>query len=144
MIETKIEIDWSNYERLCGEVKGVPDRTAYLLVYDLEGIVKEEAPVGMTGRLQANWEVTHPAEGEYTYRSLEPYSAAVNDGSRPHNAPIDAIKEWAQFRGLPWFPIWKAIATRGTKANPFAARATERANRRLPLFVNQAINEMRT
>jgi len=41
-------------------------------------------------------------------------------GTRPiPNAPWAPIKRWSDFRGLPAFPVWYAIRTRGVKAYPF-------------------------
>ena len=40
-------------------------------------------------------------------------------GTRPHTPPWAPIAEWAEFRGLPAFPIWYSITTKGTKPHPF-------------------------
>ncbi len=47
----------------------------------------------------------------------------------PHpipNAPWAPIKAWAIFRGLPPFPIWYTIRTKGIKAHPFINETLER------------------
>ncbi len=136
-------VDWSDLDRLIGELKGVHERTGELMSRDLEANLKKEAPKGMTGLLQAAWTNLRSGPGEYTITSMVEYSAYVNDGTRPHIAPKEAIMEWAEFRGLPWYPIWRSIAMRGTKANPFVDRAIETTKGRIPVLVHQAIEEMK-
>ena len=41
-------------------------------------------------------------------------------GTKPiPNAPWSPIKEWADFRGSPAFPVWFGIRTRGVTAHPW-------------------------
>ena len=46
----------------------------------------------------------------------------IEFGTRPHKAPFEPIKQWVNRKGIDpkaaW-PIWKKIATKGTKAKPF-------------------------
>lgn len=136
-----IAVDWSNYARLCGEVKGVPDRFAELIALSLEGNLKSEAPVGKVGFLHGSFRTERRADAEYVVGSPAKYATYVNDGTRPHVPPIDAIKDWAEFRGLPWYPIWRSICLRGTQANPYIERALETTNREVPLCFNRAFRE---
>jgi len=58
------------------------------------------------------------------------YALYVHEGTRPHYAPMDAIKAWAarKSRGgsdFPWFAIWLKIAKEGTEAKPFLMDAIE-------------------
>ncbi len=46
-------------------------------------------------------------------------------GTRPHAAPWAPIAAWSDFRGLPAFPVWYAILTRGTQPHPFLERTLE-------------------
>ncbi len=41
------------------------------------------------------------------------------------NAPWGPIKEWADFRGLPAFPVWWAIREHGVKPHPFLQRTLD-------------------
>lgn len=44
-------------------------------------------------------------------------------GTRPiPNAPWQPIKRWANFKGLPAFPVWYKIRTRGVSPHPFLER----------------------
>ena len=45
------------------------------------------------------------------------HAEAVEKGSRPHWAPMDALRGWAGRHGIPVVMVWLAIARRGTKAN---------------------------
>jgi hypothetical protein len=58
------------------------------------------------------------------------YAFYVHEGSRPHNASMDAIKAWAarKSRGgttIPWFQVWLKIAREGTESKPFLLDAIE-------------------
>jgi HK97 gp10 family phage protein len=44
----------------------------------------------------------------------------VEFGTRPHAAPFNAIKDWADRNGIDnWFGVWKSIKEHGTKPHPF-------------------------
>ena len=46
-------------------------------------------------------------------------------GTRPHTPPFGPIAAWAEFRGLPAFPIWWGIVEHGTQAHPFLQRTLD-------------------
>lgn len=49
-------------------------------------------------------------------------------GTRPiRNAPWKPIKEWADARGIPAFPVWYAIRTKGMKAHPWLQQTMKRS-----------------
>ena len=48
--------------------------------------------------------------------------AILEMGTRPHTPPFAPIAAWAEFHGLPAFPIWWGIVTNGTQAHPFLER----------------------
>jgi hypothetical protein len=137
-----LDIDWSVYERMVGQLEGVPDKVVELIARDLAVTLAKEAPAGVTGLLKSRWKTRKVTRGEWAVQTPQTYAAAVNDGTKPHAPPMDAIKEWAEFRGLPWFPVWLSIVRKGTKANPFIDRAMDTTNGRIPLFVNQAMKEI--
>lgn len=52
------------------------------------------------------------------------YALYVHEGTRPHNAPMEAIQEWAERKSrggneVEWYPVWLKIAKEGTEAKPF-------------------------
>lgn len=159
-----VEIDWSNFERIAGEVQGVPDKVCELAAKGLERNIKDElASSKVTGQLRASWRADNITQSEilgglfsveahrggnvanveWVVGSPMEYAAYLNDGTRRHIAPMDRIQEWAEFRGLPWFAVWKGILDHGTKANPYIDRALETTNRDMPLIMNEAIAEMK-
>ena len=75
------------------------------------------APVD-TGRLRASWRLSvQMLRGELT--NTANYAIFVAKGTKPHWPPIKAIEKWANRKGIPPFLVARAIATKGTKANPF-------------------------
>jgi len=136
-----ITVDWSNLERRAGEMKGVPDRATELLAYILEGQLKEKTPVGMTGQAQAGWSSAQKSPGVWAVTNPYMWAKYVDTGTRPHAPPMDAIREWAEFRGLPWFPVWLGIVRRGTRAQPYIQACIDATNAQVPVAFNQALSE---
>ncbi len=158
----QITIDWSNYSRIIGEVAGVPNKVGELVAKDLERILKEKSPKGVTGQLRSGWRYESDSTSQdflFGMLTLETklsgqmgatfivgnphaWAAYVNDGTQPHVPPKDPIIEWAGFRGLPWFPVWRSICMKGTKANPYIDESIDEENSRIPLHVNEALYQM--
>jgi hypothetical protein len=44
------------------------------------------------------------------------------------NAPWFPIKEWAEYRGIPAFPVWYKIRTEGVDAHPFLEETLQRGD----------------
>lgn len=86
-----------------------------------------------TGRLQRSirWEY-NTAAMELTVnptamRGAHDAGMLLELGTRPiPNAPWAPIKKWARKRGLPAFPVWYKIRTRGVAAQPFVEATRER------------------
>lgn len=69
-----------------------------------------------------------------TYSKIYPtvqYGLYVHEGTRPHWPPLSEIKSggsiyrWAQKKGIPPFLVAKAIAKKGTKAQPWMAKVAK-------------------
>lgn len=61
---------------------------------------------------------------------VDTYALYVHEGTRPHNAPMDAIRKWAERKSrggssFPWFAIWLKIAKEGTEPKPFLMDAID-------------------
>lgn len=56
------------------------------------------------------------------------YARYVWKGTQPHYPPFDAIEEWARRKGIPAFPVWRAIGARGTQPNDYVGRAKATTN----------------
>ena len=55
-----------------------------------------------------------------------PYAARLETGSGPiPNAPWAPIKAWADFRGIPAYPVWWKIRTIGVAPHPYLQRTLE-------------------
>lgn len=70
-----------------------------------------------------------PLEGAVL--AMAKYAEFVHDGTRPHWPPYDpgsSLERWARMKGIPPFLVARAIARRGTRAQPFFDEAIE-ANR---------------
>jgi len=75
------------------------------------------APVD-TGRLRSNWRLSvQIMRGELA--NTTSYAIFVAKGTKPHWPPMKAITKWANRKGIAPFLVARAIARRGTKANPF-------------------------
>lgn len=83
---------------------------------------RTQAPRGVTGRLRRGLELTFVA-GHAEVVSKARHSLWVHQGTRPHWPPPGALAAWAASKGIPEFLVARAIARRGTRANPFLARA---------------------
>ena len=100
-----------------------------LLAARLEGYMKDEAPTGVSSDLKRD--ITSEKMGsswDAAWRVYSPqnYALAVEEGSRPHAAPFEAIRHWAEHKGLDPGAVWWHIYHYGTKANPFARRAMDK------------------
>lgn len=97
--------------------------TASLIL--LEGEMKRLAPRD-TGRLQGSVSHTISGGGSSITGRVGPsvqYGIFVEKGTRAHFPPIDAISGWARRHGVHPFVLARAIARRGTRAQPFVEPA---------------------
>lgn len=104
----------------------------------VEKNIKEIAPVD-TGRLRSSV-VTNLQPLRVGIGPTVFYAPFVEFGTRPHWAPQGALQLWAGRHGFPSGPLGdflvrRAIARRGTRAQPFVAPA---ARRSLPEIKNAA------
>jgi hypothetical protein len=99
----------------------------------IQRMSREEAPTDV-GRLRNSIRIQKLFGGGVAVGPDTSYAVAVHEGTRPHMPPIKAITGreesldlWARRHGFAsaW-PIAKAIARRGTKANKYMERAASR------------------
>lgn len=63
---------------------------------------------------------------EMTIGPRAKYSIEVHEGRRPGSAPpASALESWARRKGLNPYAVAKSIQRKGTKPNPFVARAVD-------------------
>jgi HK97 gp10 family phage protein len=120
---------------LQGRLRGAPGKlgsetrsvmTAGLLLF--EGDMKRGAPRD-TGRLQGSIHHTIAGGGANLTGRVGPsvqYAIFVEKGTRAHFPPIGAISGWAKRHGVHPFALGRAIARRGTRAQPFVQPAFDR------------------
>ena len=92
--------------------------------------MKERAPVD-TGRLRASV-VTIQSLTRVSVGPTVSYAPFVEFGTRPHWPPRGALQPWARRHGFPAGPLGdfivrRAIALRGTKAQPFVVPGIQKA-----------------
>ena len=82
-----------------------------------------EVPRGVSGKLAKSIHqlVTEVAATIGPDHKLK-YAYYVEKGTKPHMPPVDALKAWAESKGINPWAVAKSIAQKGTKANPFVER----------------------
>lgn len=64
-------------------------------------------------------------------------------GTKPiPNAPYGPIKKWADFRGLPAFPVWYKIRTQGVSAHPFLERTLDASESEIGQAAQELVDKM--
>ena len=137
-VDAKTEFEWNGKE-----VKQDFDKMMFKSLYEgaaiIEGGAKANAPADM-GQLRGSItkEVTSKVATIGTNDEKAPH---VEFGTRPHKAPISALKGWAERHGIPVGAVWGSIAKKGTKAQPFLYPAfTKNIERIKGIFKKNGIN----
>ncbi|MBF8179655.1 HK97 gp10 family phage protein [Herminiimonas contaminans] len=109
---------------------------------------KKQAPKAFT-ILTNSVAVKKNGIADYTVRPGSKYAAWVNNGTAPHQAPLQPLMQWlrltkrvsdgkelyARARGLQRF-----IAAHGTKANPFVDRTREAMHGRVMVLLHDGVH----
>jgi HK97 gp10 family phage protein len=94
---------------------------------NIEGKAKHLVPVD-TGRLRASIATRLDSDSVPLWAEVGTnvlYARPVEYGSRPHYAPIDALRPWASKHGMAAGALWHSIWMYGTKPHPFMKPAFE-------------------
>lgn len=125
---------------------GAPLRRAFHKVgYVVEGAAKIGAPVDR-GRLRAS--ITSEMDSAAVPKWVQigtnvEYAPYVHEGRPPGKfPPMDKIAAWAARKGLPAFPVARAIARNGTKPRPFLTDALDESERRIRNIFDAMIKEV--
>lgn len=145
---TQIQITIKGLERVREIFDRAPERTINELskavqksAFQVESFAKREAPVNKGpggGNLRQNIRTNITDKLSATVSSEAPYSAAVHEGTRPHlirpvNAKVLANPRTGEFFG-------RLVHHPGTRANPFMARAIERAKQKIEQYFREAFD----
>ena len=122
-------------------------------VQTIERNAKMEAPVGVSGELRAK--ITHRVEGfgqeiKGIAGSYANYAVYVETGTRPHWAPIEPLKLWVQRKfgasgkeiSAIAHAVQRAIARRGTKAQPYMKKGYNRSKSDIRKFFRRALGKI--
>lgn len=89
-----------------------------------QNFMVDASPVWVTANLSQSWH--YIIDGlKATLANRKGYGLFVHEGTGPHWAPAAALKDWADLKGIPVRALQVSIAKKGTKANPFLAKAFE-------------------
>lgn len=109
---------------------------------------KKEAPKALTS-LTNSIQAQKNGIADYSVGPSMKYAAAVNNGGRPHWAPLNPLMDWlrvtkrvadkrqlrARAKGLQRF-----IAAHGTKANPFVQRTHDKMDGRVIALLREGVH----
>jgi len=78
--------------------------------------MRADVPVD-TGKLRDS--IKYEVSDNTLFIYMEDYGQAVNDGTRPHMPPVNALQGWSSRKGLNIWAVAKNIEKYGTRAQPF-------------------------
>ena len=114
----------------------------------LERDAKINAPSGEGTLRKGIKTILKPLLG--TVRAMASHSAAVHEGSRPHWPPYQpnsSLERWARKKNIPVFLVARAIARKGTKAQPFFDEAIDsnqsNVNRLFKVALDNTANQIK-
>jgi HK97 gp10 family phage protein len=70
------------------------------------------------------------------------YALAIEKGTRPHKVSATALTGWARRHGMNPYLVARAIARKGTKANPFVKRTVEQVAGPINKFFKKALQNI--
>ena len=137
-VDVKTDLEWNGKE-----CKQDFDKMMYKSLYEGGAIVEGQAKATVTTdmaelRQSINKQVDNKSAVIGTNVEYAPY---VEFGTRPHKAPISALKGWADRHGIPVGAVWMSIAKKGTKAQPFLLPAlVDNVKKIIAVFKRNGIN----
>lgn len=139
-----------NVERLKDAFKRAPALVAQYIwdmsaemAFFLEAESKDRAPFNV-GRLKASigtsLGVGVGGLGAIVHTGTN-YAAAVHEGTKPHWTSVRNLEDWAKKKGINPYVVQRAIARRGTKAQPFMKEAVEENGSALQRIADKKIQD---
>lgn len=120
------------------------DKAMYKSLYAGASIVEADAKAnvhsGVTNQLRSSIDKVVSSKKAVIGSNAE-HAPYYEFGTRPHKAPIKALKPWADLKGIPVGALWMSIARKGTKAHPFLMPAlTKNIKKIIAVFAKNNIN----
>ena len=110
-------------------------------IFLLEREMKRRAP-SSEGKLRQGIKSTIlPLRGSVV--STKEYSIYVHEGTRPHWPPYrpnSSLDRWAKKHNIPTYLVARAIARRGTKAQPFIDETIEASKNKVIAYFKKALD----
>lgn len=109
---------------------------------------KKEAPKALTG-LTNSIEAHKNGVADWSVAPGMKYAAAVNNGGRPHWAPLTPLMDWLRVTKRVTDPrqlrvrakgLQRFIAAHGTKANPFVQRTRDKMDDRVIALLREGVH----
>jgi len=95
-----------------------------------------------TGRLVNAIRYVQPTMVSGKLTAETQYAIYVHEGTKPHFPPLSAVEPWAKRHGVPALVVARAIARKGTKANPFFDEAKKSSAQSLDSIFKNAIDKI--
>lgn len=144
-------IELKNLDEVIATLKSFPAKAAVhvneaiektLVAIERDAMIN--APVD-TGKLRADWDLSYGMLTG-TLRNRSKYAVFMEEGTRPHFPPMEAITPWAIRHNIPPFLVARSIAKKGTKGTHYFVRAiksnTAAANRFFEEAISKTITEL--
>lgn len=108
----------------------------------LERSMKKFAPSGEGTLRKSIIAEIKPFSG--VVKAMAKHAVFVHEGTRPHFPPMtpnSSLDRWAKSKGIPTFLVARAIARKGTKAQPFRDEAVKYQEANIDKLAKKALND---
>lgn len=126
---------------------------AFLRDMGNEGVLQSQKDILNVGAVDTN-ELIHGMHYELdplevTIRpsdEADKYAWFIEHGTKPHRAPIEALRPWAERHGIPVGAVWHKIATEGTDPRYMFQTTFEKfedtVDREAPRFIDNILRDL--
>jgi len=88
--------------------------------------VQKECPRDLSDLANSYHYKVHLLDSSVGVGTNKEHAPHVEYGTKPHSAPISALKPWADRHGIPVGAVWQSIKQKGTKAQPHLRPALDK------------------
>lgn len=129
MIATRMIIEFNHVGQIARRLHNRAAETVKTTALDIERDAREQAADNGSvdlGDLVAGIRAEAQGDLTWTVTAYAEHSIYVEEGTRPHMPPVEALRGWADRHGMDPWPLALHIREHGTPAQPFMAPAVER------------------